>query len=115
MLEAIVIPKSLVVVDRVCTMTDYLPRHTVNLVNGILTKSVELLKDLPLEDLTRPTLQKTIIQNKGSMNVLPQDQAFVLSKLDELKRMFRSIQHWTSGSSSTNLDTRQRNPSICGK
>ncbi|CAI5689619.1 unnamed protein product [Oreochromis niloticus] len=86
-LEAIVIPKSLVVVDRVCTMTDYLPRHTVDLVNGILTKFVELLKDLPLEELTRPTLQKTIIHNKGSMNVLPQDQTFVLSKLDEAKRM----------------------------
>lgn len=51
-LEAIVIPKSLVVVDRVCKMPDYLPRHTVDLVNGILTKFVELLKDLPLEDLT---------------------------------------------------------------
>ncbi|XP_025760147.1 uncharacterized protein LOC112844734 [Oreochromis niloticus] len=47
----------------------------------------KLLKDLPLEELTRPTLQKTIIHNKGSMNVLPQDQTFVLSKLDEAKRM----------------------------
>lgn len=37
-LEAIIIPKFLVVVDRVCKMPDYLPRHTVDLVNGILKK-----------------------------------------------------------------------------
>lgn len=67
-------------------MPGYLTRHTVDLVNGGLTEFVEILKTLPLEDLSRPTLHKTVIQNKGNMNILPQDHAFVLTKLDEAKR-----------------------------
>lgn len=79
-----VIPKSLVVVEKVFTvgMQNYLPEETLTIINGVLINFVILLQGLPKKEYCRPTLARTILVNKGYMNVLPQDQEFVLSMLD---------------------------------
>lgn len=44
---------------------------------------IGLLRSLSPEELGRAIFRKTVLMNKGSMDVLIQDQAFILGKLDK--------------------------------
>lgn len=83
-LDLAVIPKTLVVVEPVFTisMQNYLQDQTHERLNEVQQVVVEL-QSLSPEELGRATFRKTVLINKGSINVLIQDQAFVLSKLDK--------------------------------
>lgn len=84
-LHVTAIPKSLVVIKKAVSTIGYVSLHTVELINGMLINFIESLRPLPPEELRRPTLQKTIHQNKGYMNVFQQDQEFLLCTLDQSK------------------------------
>lgn len=50
--------------------------------NGIVKSFSNKIKGLPIKEKRRPTIQKTSLSSLASMNVLEQDQQFILSLLD---------------------------------
>lgn len=65
------------------TLEDSLPRLSLEQLNEVLRKFVDLLHGLSPEEMARDTLKKAVLINKGWMNVLPKDQEFILSLLDK--------------------------------
>lgn len=84
-LHVVAIPRSLVRVDKACQSAGYFLTETIELINGMMVTFVESLRTLPVGDLDRPFVQKPVLHNKGYMNVLPQDQEFVLCTIDQSK------------------------------
>ncbi|MEQ2200054.1 hypothetical protein XENOCAPTIV_021200 [Xenoophorus captivus] len=82
-LDLICMPKGLGEVDRRDVLLDYLPICSLNIFNQVMKRFVALLQELPPEELGRDTLKKTVLVNKGSMNILRQDKRFILSILDQ--------------------------------
>lgn len=56
--------------------------ETVGLLNAVVANFKNRLQQLPREELPRPSLQKTCLSDLAHMNLLPQDQRFVLGFLD---------------------------------
>lgn len=84
-LHVTAIPKSPYGMEKVFSTFGYLSFNTIELINAMLMNFIESLRALPPEQLCRPSLQKIILQNKGYMKVLPQDQEFLLRTLDQSK------------------------------
>ncbi|MEQ2163628.1 hypothetical protein GOODEAATRI_032232, partial [Goodea atripinnis] len=82
-LDLICMPKGLGEVDRRDVLLDYLPICSLDIFNQVMKRFVALLQELPPEELGRDTLKKTVLVNKGSMNILRQDKRFILSILDQ--------------------------------
>lgn len=60
----------------------YVREETVGVLNAVVENFKKRLQELPPKQLSRPTLQKTCLSNLARMNLLPQDQRFVLGLLD---------------------------------
>ena len=65
-------------------MTNYafVRDHACETLNGIVKCFVTKIKALPIKDKRRPTIQKTSVSSLANMNILEQDQEFILSLLD---------------------------------
>lgn len=81
-LDLTAVPKNLIMPDPRLANLKFLRELVLEVLNGVVKAFVVKLKGLPAKEKRRPTIQKTSLSNLSSMNILEQDQEFILGLLD---------------------------------